>query len=145
MKILFTFLTEKNCLLNFHHQIIYPKIMYENILKKYMKKFYVCSCLQQWLDMNISIFTLFSWRYLIIFCFIIFQARTLVLNSVVSWLLWLGKLAIVVGIGILSYFFFARLIPIPELDGQIPNLTNGWLPTVLIVIGAYYIATSFFR
>jgi hypothetical protein len=45
----------------------------------------------------------------------------------------------------LSYFFFARLIPIPELDGQIPNLTNGWLPTVLIVIGAYYIATSFFR
>ena len=78
-------------------------------------------------------------------CDIFFQARTLVLNSVVSWLLWLGKLAIVVGIGILSYYFFARQIPIPELEGQIPNLTNGWLPTVLIVIGAYYIATSFFR
>jgi len=71
-------------------------------------------------------------------------ARTLVLNSVVSWLLWLGKLAIVAGIGVLSYFFFAKQIPIPELDGEIPNLTNGWLPTVLIVIGAYYIATSFF-
>jgi choline transporter-like protein 2/4/5 len=41
-------------------------------------------------------------------------------------------------------FFFAKQIPIPELDGEIPNLTNGWLPTVLIVIGAYYIATSFF-
>ena len=67
------------------------------------------------------------------------------LNNVVGWLLWLGKLAIVVGVGVLSYYFFGKQLPIPELDGEIPNLTHGWLPTVLIVIGTYYIATSFFR
>ena len=66
------------------------------------------------------------------------------LNSVVGWLLWFGKLTIVVGVGTLSYFFFSSQIPLPELEGQIPVLNHGWLPTALIVIGSYYITTSFF-
>jgi len=70
--------------------------------------------------------------------------RVLVLNNVVAWLLWFGKLAIVVGVGTLSGFFFASRIPIPELEGQIPTLNNAWLPTFLIILGSYYIATSFF-
>ena len=74
-----------------------------------------------------------------------FQARAFVVNNVVSWLLWIGKLLIVLGVGILSYFFFSRQIPIPELDSEIPNLSHGWMPTVLIVVGAFYIATSFFK
>merc|ERR1711928_305329 len=65
--------------------------------------------------------------------------RVVVLNNVTAWLLWFGKMAIVVGVGPLSGFFFASRIPIPELDGQIPTLNNAWLPTFLIILGSYYI------
>jgi len=71
--------------------------------------------------------------------------RVVVLNNVTAWLLWFGKMAIVVGVGTLSGFFFASRIPIPELEGQIPTLNNAWLPTFLIILGSYYIATSFFN
>jgi len=73
------------------------------------------------------------------------MVRVVVLNNVVWWLLWFGKLMIVVGVGTLSGFFFASQIPIPELEGQIPTLNHAWLPTFLIIVGSYYIATSFFN
>lgn len=68
--------------------------------------------------------------------------RVVVLNNVVNFLLFLGKLAIVAGVGTLSYFVFSGAIP--ELKDDIPTLNYLFTPIVCIVIGSYFITTSFF-
>ena len=68
--------------------------------------------------------------------------RVVVLNSVVNFLLFIGKLVIVAGVGILSYFVFSGHIP--ELQDDIPTLNFLFTPIVVIVIGTYFIASTFF-
>ena len=70
--------------------------------------------------------------------------RVVVLNGIVNFLLFIGKLVIVVGVGTLSFFFFSGQIPIPELQDEIPTLNYLFTPITIIVIGTYFITSSFF-
>ena len=73
--------------------------------------------------------------------------RTFVLNSMVDFLLFLGKMVIVVGAGTMSYFVFYGYFP--ELFGEngwkIPQLNYSFTPIICIVVGTYFITTSFFN
>merc|ERR1712241_1097717 len=64
--------------------------------------------------------------------------RVVVLNGIVNFLLFIGKLVIVVGVGTLSFFFFSGQIPIPELQDEIPTLNYLFTPITIIVIGPYF-------
>ena len=68
--------------------------------------------------------------------------RVVVLDSVVDFLLFLGKLVIVLITGATSYVAFAGQIP--ELKDQIPTLNYFFTPIVFITIGSYFIASAFF-
>ena len=68
--------------------------------------------------------------------------RVVVLNNVISFLLFLGKLVIVTGVGTLSYFVFSGQIP--ELQNDVPTLNYLFTPIVVIVVASYFIASSFF-
>merc|ERR1719357_2472840 len=63
-------------------------------------------------------------------------------NSVVDFLLFLGKLVIVILTGCVSYLAFAGQIP--EIKDQIPSLNYLYTPIFFIVLGSYFIASSFF-
>merc|ERR1712034_193240 len=68
--------------------------------------------------------------------------RVVVLDSVVDFLLFLGKLVIVLLTGAASYVAFSGQIP--EIKDDIPTLNYFFTPIVFIVIGSYFIASSFF-
>merc|ERR1719427_1863701 len=68
--------------------------------------------------------------------------RVVVLDSVVDFLLFLGKLVIVLLTGIASYMALAGKIP--DIKDDIPTLNYFFTPIVFIVIGSYFIASSFF-
>ena len=68
--------------------------------------------------------------------------RVLVLNNVVAFLLFLGQVVIVVGVGCLAYFIFSG--DIPAVKDDIPTLNYLFTPIVVIVIGSWFIAHSFF-
>ena len=65
----------------------------------------------------------------------------------VDFLLFLGKMVIVVGAGTMSYFVFYGYFP--ELFGEtgwkIPQLNYSFTPIICIVVGTYFITTSFFN
>ena len=65
----------------------------------------------------------------------------------VDFLLFLGKMVIVVGAGTTSYFVFYGYFP--ELLGdsgfKIPELNYSFTPIICIVIGTYFVTTSFFN
>ena len=68
--------------------------------------------------------------------------RVVVLNNVVAFLLFIGKLVIMAGVGALSYFVFSGQLP--GLQEEIPTLNYLFTPIVVIVIGTYFITSSFF-
>ena len=68
--------------------------------------------------------------------------RTFVLNKMVDFLLFVGKVVIVVGSGVSSYFAFSGWFP--ELANQIPTLNYFFTPILFITIGTYFITSSFF-
>ena len=68
--------------------------------------------------------------------------RVIVLNRVVDFLLFLGKLVIVAGVGTMSYFVFSGQIP--DLRDNVPTLNYFFMPIIFIVIGSYLITSSFF-
>lgn len=68
--------------------------------------------------------------------------RVVVLNKVVEFLLFLGKLVVTTGVGCLAYFTFTGGIPVIKDD--IPTLNYIQTPIVIIVIGTYFISTCFF-
>merc|ERR1711936_244756 len=68
--------------------------------------------------------------------------RVVVLDSVVDFLLFLGKLVIVLVTGVVSYLVFSGHIP--DINDDIPTLNYFFTPIVFIVIGSYFIASSFF-
>lgn len=69
------------------------------------------------------------------------MVRVVVLDKVCDFLLFLGKMVITIGIGVVSYLAFGGYIP---QFGKIPALNYFFTPIVFIVIGTYLIASAFF-
>ena len=69
--------------------------------------------------------------------------RVVVLNNVVNFLLFLSQLVIIVGVGVTSYFVFSP-DDIWNIRSTIPTLNYSATPVVFIVIGTYFITSSFF-
>jgi len=68
--------------------------------------------------------------------------RVVVLNKIVNFLLFLGKLVITVGVTCLAYFVFSGSIT--SIKDEIPSLNYFQAPIVVILIGSYFIADAFF-
>jgi len=68
--------------------------------------------------------------------------RLLVIDRVCDFLIFLGKLTITAGIGILAFFFFTNRIV--QAKAYVPELHYYFVPLFLIVIGAYIITQCFF-
>jgi choline transporter-like protein 2/4/5 len=68
--------------------------------------------------------------------------RLLVIDKVCDFLIFLGKLCITAGIGIIAFFFFTHRIA--GADNYVPELHYYFIPLLLIIIGTYVIATCFF-
>ncbi|XP_032254355.1 choline transporter-like protein 4 [Phoca vitulina] len=70
--------------------------------------------------------------------------RVVVLDKVTDLLLFFGKLLVVGGVGILSFFFFTGGIQGLGRDFENPSLNYYWLPIMISILGAYVIASGFF-
>uniref|UniRef100_A0A4X2M264 Choline transporter-like protein n=1 Tax=Vombatus ursinus TaxID=29139 RepID=A0A4X2M264_VOMUR len=70
--------------------------------------------------------------------------RVVVLDKVTDLLLFFGKLLVVSGVGILSFFFFTGRIPALKEEFRSPDLNYYWLPIMVSILGAYVIASGFF-
>nr|XP_020829884.1 choline transporter-like protein 4 isoform X2 [Phascolarctos cinereus] len=70
--------------------------------------------------------------------------RVVVLDKVTDLLLFFGKLLVVSGVGILSFFFFTGRIPALKEEFGSLNLNYYWLPIMVTILGAYVIASGFF-
>ncbi|XP_006154360.1 choline transporter-like protein 4 [Tupaia chinensis] len=70
--------------------------------------------------------------------------RVVVLDKVTDLLLFFGKLLVVGGVGILSFFFFSGRIQGLGKDFESPHLNYYWLPIMTSILGAYVIASGFF-
>ncbi|XP_051043258.1 choline transporter-like protein 4 [Phodopus roborovskii] len=71
--------------------------------------------------------------------------RVVVLDKVTDLLLFFGKLLVVGGVGVLSFFFFSGRIKGLGKDFENPQLNYYWLPIMTSVMGAYVIASGFFN
>ncbi|KAM4629945.1 choline transporter-like protein 4 [Polymixia lowei] len=70
--------------------------------------------------------------------------RVVVLDKVTDLLLFFGKLLVVGGVGVLSFFFFSGRIPLPGSSFRSENLNYYWMPIFTVVVGTYLIAHGFF-
>ncbi|XP_040588163.1 choline transporter-like protein 4 [Mesocricetus auratus] len=70
--------------------------------------------------------------------------RVVVLDKVTDLLLFFGKLLVVGGVGVLSFFFFSGRIKGLGKDFENPQLNYYWLPIMTSIMGAYVIASGFF-
>ncbi|KAM9845438.1 choline transporter-like protein 5-A [Aulostomus maculatus] len=68
--------------------------------------------------------------------------RVAVLDRVTDFLLFLGKVLIAGGVGLIAFLFFSRKIPV--IQEEAPNLNYYWVPLLTVVGGAYLIAHCFF-
>uniref|UniRef100_A0A667WPU9 Choline transporter-like protein n=1 Tax=Myripristis murdjan TaxID=586833 RepID=A0A667WPU9_9TELE len=70
--------------------------------------------------------------------------RVVVLDKVTDLLLFFGKLLVVGGVGVLSFFFFSGRILLPGNTFRSETLNYYWMPIIVVVIGTYLIAHGFF-
>jgi choline transporter-like protein 2/4/5 len=72
--------------------------------------------------------------------------RALVLDRVTDFILFLGKLLVTVGIAILGFAFFTKQFKIsPQYAKYLePDLHYYWIPLIVVIIGTYIIAKTFF-
>uniref|UniRef100_A0A8I4A3Y1 Choline transporter-like protein n=1 Tax=Callithrix jacchus TaxID=9483 RepID=A0A8I4A3Y1_CALJA len=70
--------------------------------------------------------------------------RVVVLDKVTDLLLFFGKLLVVGGVGVLSFYFFSGRIQGLGKDFESPHLNYYWLPIMTSILGAYVIASGFF-
>lgn len=70
--------------------------------------------------------------------------RVVVLDKVTDLLLFFGKLLVVGGVGVLSFFFFSGRIPVPGNSFRSETLNYYWMPIIAVVFGSYLIAHGFF-
>ncbi|XP_053286886.1 choline transporter-like protein 5-B isoform X1 [Pleuronectes platessa] len=69
--------------------------------------------------------------------------RVAVLDKVTDFLLFLGKLLITGGVGVLAFFFFTHKIP--AFQEEVPSLNYYWVPVLTVTFGSYMIAHGFFN
>uniref|UniRef100_A0AAQ4SA40 Choline transporter-like protein n=1 Tax=Gasterosteus aculeatus aculeatus TaxID=481459 RepID=A0AAQ4SA40_GASAC len=70
--------------------------------------------------------------------------RVVVLDKVTDLLLFFGKLLVVAGVGVLSFFFFSGRILLPGNTFRSETLNYYWMPIITVVFGSYLIAHGFF-
>ncbi|XP_077362589.1 choline transporter-like protein 4 [Festucalex cinctus] len=70
--------------------------------------------------------------------------RTVILDKVADLLLFFGKLLVVGGVGVLSFYFFSGRIPLSDSTEQSETLNYYWMPIIVVVFGSYLIAHGFF-
>nr|XP_057903582.1 choline transporter-like protein 4 [Doryrhamphus excisus] len=70
--------------------------------------------------------------------------RTVVLDKVTDLLIFFGKLLVVGGVGVLSFFFFSGRILLPGTTFRTETLNYYWMPIITVVVGSYLIAHGFF-
>uniref|UniRef100_A0A8C6T195 Choline transporter-like protein n=1 Tax=Neogobius melanostomus TaxID=47308 RepID=A0A8C6T195_9GOBI len=70
--------------------------------------------------------------------------RVVVLDKVTDMLLFFGKLMVVGGVGVLSFFFFTGRISLPGNTFSAGSLNYYWVPMVAVIIGSFLIASGFF-
>ncbi|XP_047239413.1 choline transporter-like protein 4 [Girardinichthys multiradiatus] len=70
--------------------------------------------------------------------------RVVVLDKVTDILLFFGKLLVVGGVGVLSFFFFSGRIRFPGDTFQSENLNYYWMPIITVLFGSYLVAHGFF-
>ncbi|XP_076006074.1 choline transporter-like protein 4 [Genypterus blacodes] len=70
--------------------------------------------------------------------------RVVVLDKVTDLLLFFGKLLVVGGVGVLSFFFFSGRISLPGNSFRSETLNYYWMPIFTVVVGTYLIAHGFF-
>lgn len=72
--------------------------------------------------------------------------RALVLDRVTDFILFLGRLLITAGVGVLGFFFFSKAFYIhPAFRKHFaPELRYYWVPLICVIIGAYLITKIFF-
>ncbi|XP_034747160.1 choline transporter-like protein 4 [Etheostoma cragini] len=70
--------------------------------------------------------------------------RVVVLDKVTDLLLFFGKLLVVAGVGVLSFFFFSGRILLPGNTFRSETLNYYWIPIITVVFGSYLIAHGFF-
>ncbi|XP_062311188.1 choline transporter-like protein 5-A isoform X2 [Osmerus eperlanus] len=68
--------------------------------------------------------------------------RVAVLDRVTDFLLFLGKVLISGGVGVIAFLFFTKKIPI--VQEEVPSLNFYWVPLLTVVFGSYLIAHGFF-
>ncbi|XP_064927948.1 choline transporter-like protein 5 isoform X4 [Columba livia] len=68
--------------------------------------------------------------------------RVAVLDKVTDFLLFLGKILVAGGVGVLAFFFFTRRIPL--FAQEAPALNYYWVPLLTVIIGSYLVAHGFF-
>ncbi|XP_067829000.1 choline transporter-like protein 2 isoform X2 [Heptranchias perlo] len=68
--------------------------------------------------------------------------RVVVLDKVTDFLLFLAKLLIVGGVGVLGFFFFTNRITI--IEDKAPTLNYYWVPLLTLIVGSYLVAHGFF-
>ncbi|XP_050389089.1 choline transporter-like protein 2 [Patella vulgata] len=68
--------------------------------------------------------------------------RTVVLDNVTDFILFISKLMITCAIGIAAYFFYQAKIPV--LSSTVPSLNYYLTPVIILVVGSYLITCSFF-
>lgn len=71
--------------------------------------------------------------------------RVVVLDKVTDLLLFFGKLLVVGGVGVLSFFFFSGRIHLPGTNFSSESLNYYWMPIITVVFGSYFIASGFFN
>ncbi|XP_060915367.1 choline transporter-like protein 4 [Labrus mixtus] len=70
--------------------------------------------------------------------------RVVVLDKVTDLLLFFGKLLVVGGVAVLSFFFFSGRILLPGDTFRSETLNYYWMPIITVVFGSYLIAHGFF-
>uniref|UniRef100_A0A671W4X1 Choline transporter-like protein n=1 Tax=Sparus aurata TaxID=8175 RepID=A0A671W4X1_SPAAU len=70
--------------------------------------------------------------------------RVVVLDKVTDLLLFFGKLLVVGGVGVLSFFFFSGRILLPGNTFRSETLNYYWMPIITVIFGSYLIAHGFF-
>ncbi|XP_062489743.1 choline transporter-like protein 5, partial [Pezoporus occidentalis] len=68
--------------------------------------------------------------------------RVAVLDKVTDFLLFLGKILVAGGVGVLAFFFFTQKIPV--IAQEAPALNYYWVPLLTVIIGSYLVAHGFF-
>ena len=72
--------------------------------------------------------------------------RALALNGVTAFVLFLGRLLVTAGVGVLAFYFFSKNLYIDPNYAYIfaPSLHYYWVPLITVIIGAFFISKTFF-